>query len=71
VRRGAVSEEEGPGQTADFADGLYFHAGPMRISHHHHTALAYCRELQLPVEVFVPDCESAYLYQSLALYSER
>jgi monoamine oxidase len=64
VRRGTVSEEEGPGQTAAFDDGLYFNAGPMRISHHHHTTLAYCRELQVPVEVFVADAESAYLYQT-------
>jgi monoamine oxidase len=64
VRRGTVSEEDGPGQTAAFDDGLYFNAGPMRISHHHHTTLAYCRELQVPVEVFVPDCESAYLSQT-------
>jgi hypothetical protein len=35
VRRGTVSEEDGPGQTAAFDDGLYFNAGPMRISHHH------------------------------------
>ena len=36
----------------------------MRISHHHHTTLAYCRELQVPVEVFVADSDSAYLYQT-------
>ena len=47
VRRGTVSEEDGPGQTAAFDEGLYFNAGPMRISHHHHTTLAYCRELQV------------------------
>ena len=35
VRRGTVSEEDGPAQTAAFDDGLYFNAGPMRISHHH------------------------------------
>jgi len=64
VRRGTVSEEDAPGQTAAFDDGLYFNAGPMRISHHHHTTLAYCRELQVPTEVFVPDCESAYLAQT-------
>ena len=64
VRRGTVSEEDGPTQTAAFDEGLYFNAGPMRISHHHHTTLAYCRELQVPMEVFVPDCESAYLYQT-------
>ena len=62
VRRGTVSEEDGSApQTAALDSGLYFNAGPMRISHHHHTTLAYCRELQVPLEVFVPDCESAYL----------
>ena len=64
VRRGTVSEEDGPSQTAAFDDGLYFNAGPMRISHHHKTTLAYCSELQVPVEVFVADAESAYLYQT-------
>src|SRR5688500_8256391 len=61
VRRGTVSEEDGPGQTAAFDEGLYFNAGPMRISHHHHSTLAYCRELQVPVEVFVADSDSAYV----------
>ena len=60
VRRGTVSEEEGGAQTAAFDAGLYFNAGPMRISHHHRTTLAYCRELNVATEVFVPDCESAY-----------
>jgi monoamine oxidase len=64
VRRGTVSEEDGSSQTAAFDEGLYFNAGPMRISHHHHTTLAYCRELQVATEVFVPDCESAYLAQT-------
>ncbi len=64
VRRGTVSEEEGAAQTAAFDEGQYFNAGPMRISHHHHTTLAYCRELNVATEVFVPDCESAYLAQT-------
>jgi monoamine oxidase len=64
VRRGTMSEEEGSTQTASFDDGLYFNAGPMRISHHHHNTLEYCRELQVPVEVFVADSESAYVYQT-------
>src|SRR5687768_6495834 len=64
VRRGTVSEEDGPGQTAAFDDGLYLNAGPMRIPYHHQTTLGYCRELQVATEVFVPDCESAYLYQT-------
>jgi monoamine oxidase len=71
VRRGTVSEEDGPSQTAAFDDGVYFNAGPMRISHHHHTTLGYCRELQVPVEVFVPDCESAYLYQTKGALAGR
>jgi monoamine oxidase len=61
VRRGTVSEEDGPSQTAAFDQGQYFNAGPMRISHHHRMTLSYCRELQVATEVFVPDCESAYL----------
>ena len=64
VRRGTASEEPGTAQTSTFDDGLYFNAGPMRISHHHQTTLAYCRELQVATEAFVPDCESAYLAQT-------
>ena len=64
VRRGTVSEEEGSTQTAAFDDGQYFNAGPMRISHHHHLTLAYCRELRVPVETFVVESESAYIYQT-------
>jgi monoamine oxidase len=64
VRRGTVSEEDGPRQASAFDGGLYFNAGPMRIPYHHQTTLDYCRELQVPTEVFVPDCESAYLYQT-------
>src|SRR5688572_18809461 len=64
VRRGTVSEEDGPGQTCAFDDGLYLNAGPMRIPYHHQTTLGYCRELQVPTEVFVTDCESAYLFQT-------
>lgn len=64
VRRGTASEELGTAQTSTFDEGLYFNAGPMRISHHHHTTLAYCRELHVATEAFVPDCESAYLAQT-------
>jgi monoamine oxidase len=71
VRRGTASEEDGPSQTAAFDEGLYFNAGPMRISHHHDLTLAYCRELQVPVETFVPDCESAYLVQTMGPLAGR
>src|SRR5262245_38528191 len=64
VRRGTVSEEDGSSQTAAFDEGLYFNAGPMRISHHHHTTLAYCQELQVPVEPLAVDSQTAYADQT-------
>src|SRR5918993_2445905 len=71
VRRGTVSEEDGPRQSAAFDQGLYFNAGPTRIPYHHQATLGYCRELQVPTEVFVPDCESAYLYQTRGPLASR
>lgn len=64
IRKGTVSEEEGSTQTAAFDEGLYFNPGPMRIPHHHATTLGYCRELGVPVEVFVDDNDNAYLHRS-------
>ena len=52
IRRGTVSEEDGPTQTCAFDEGQYFNCGAMRIAYHHSTTLAYCRELQVPVERF-------------------
>ena len=66
VRRGTVSEEDGPPQTAAFDDGLYFNCGAMRIPYHHATSLHYCRELQVPVEVFAVTSDSTYLFQQKA-----
>ncbi len=66
IRRGTQSEEEGSTQVCTFDDGLYYNPGPMRIPHHHTATLGYCRELGVPVEVFVNDNESAYLYQTNA-----
>lgn len=64
IRKGTVSEEEGSTQTAAFDEGVYFNPGPMRIPHHHSTTLGYCKELGVPVEVFVDDNENAYLHKS-------
>jgi monoamine oxidase len=72
VRRGTVSEEEGvPTQTAAFDEGLYLNAGPMRIPYHHNLTLGYCRELQVAVEPFIVDCESAYLVQTRSKLAGR
>jgi len=64
VRRGTVSEEDGPAQTCAFDEGQYFNPGAMRIPYHHATTLAYCRELEVPVETFALVSEAAYVYQT-------
>jgi monoamine oxidase len=64
VRRDAASEEDGPSQVCTFDEGQYFNAGAMRISHHHAAVLAYCRELDVAIEPFCNECDSAYLYQT-------
>jgi monoamine oxidase len=64
VRRGTVSEEEGSTQTCTFDEGLYFNPGPMRIAHHHETTLDYCRELNVPVEVFAVAADNQFFYQT-------
>jgi monoamine oxidase len=73
VRGGSTSEETDSKQTARFDEGLYFNAGPMRIPHHHEATLHYCRELGVPIEVFIDDNDSAYVYQtkSAALTNTR
>jgi len=65
IRGGTVSEEEhAPATVCAFDEGLYYNPGPMRIPHHHTTTLGYCRELGVPVEVFVNDNEAAFFYQT-------
>ena len=51
-------------QTAAFADGLYFNAGPARIPSHHQGLLGYCRELGVPLEVEVNSSRSAFIADS-------
>lgn len=66
IRRGTVSEEDGPTQVCQFDEGQYFNCGAMRVAYHHTTTLQYCRELQVPVETFAQVCEAAYIYQTKA-----
>jgi monoamine oxidase len=66
IRRGTVSEEDGPTQTCTFDEGLYFNPGPMRIAYHHTTTLSYCRELNVAVEAFSVASDNAYFYQTKA-----
>jgi monoamine oxidase len=65
VRRGATHTEIGPGgetQVCTFDEGLYHNGGPWRLPHWHTGVLGYCKELGVPVEIFVNEGESSYFY---------
>jgi len=63
VRRGDELTEIGGGhQVCDFDEGQYLNAGPWRIPHHHSGILGYCRELGVPLEVFVNENEASWIY---------
>lgn len=66
IRKGTASEEEGSTQTADYDEGMYFNPGPMRIPHHHATILNYCREFNVPIEVFTDVNENSFVHKSAA-----
>jgi len=63
IRKGATHRETDlPVQTAQFDEGLYFNAGPSRIPHHHALTLHYCKELQVPIQVYNNINEAAYFF---------
>ncbi|MGE3844663.1 MAG: flavin monoamine oxidase family protein, partial [Vicinamibacterales bacterium] len=65
VRRGSTHTEVGDGgeaQTCTFDDGQYVNGGPWRIPHWHNGVLGYCKELGVPLEVFINEAESSYFY---------
>jgi monoamine oxidase len=65
VRRGDRHTELGPGgetQVCSFAEGLYFNGGPWRLPNWHTGVLGYCKELGVPLEIFVNEDESSYFY---------
>ena len=54
IRGGDVIDQiDRPRQQAQFADGLYFNAGPARIPSWHHAIHGYAKRLKVPMEVFV------------------
>jgi monoamine oxidase len=62
VRRGSeVNFTDGKCQTCDFAEELYFNAGPARLPSIHRTMLGYCQELGVPLEVEVNSSRSALM----------
>ncbi len=65
VRRGATHTETGPNgetQVCNFDEGQYVNGGPWRIPHWHTGVLDYCRELGVPLEIFVNEAEASYFY---------
>lgn len=63
VRKGSTNKEiHLPQQTAAFDEGLYFNAGPSRIPHHHELTLHYCRELNVPIQVYNNINEATYFF---------
>jgi monoamine oxidase len=63
VRRGTeITELNGERQVSDFDEGLYFNCGPWRIPHAHTGLMDYCRELAVPLQIFVNETDASYLY---------
>ena len=65
VRRGATHTELGAAgetQVCTFDEGMYVNAGPWRIPHWHEGVLGYCKELGVPLEMFVNEAEASYFY---------
>lgn len=73
ARQGSVirekSEEHGvTEQVCKFDDGLYLNMGPGRLPYHHRRILHYCRELGVPLEIYVMET-TANLFQTPAAFN--
>ena len=64
VKRGSEHTELGSGekQVCTFDEGQYVNVGPWRIPYSHTTVLNYCRELGVPVQVFLNDADNNFFY---------
>lgn len=64
VRRGTTHTEidGGERQVCTFDEGQYVNVGPWRIPHSHTAVLNYCRELGVPVQVFLNESDASYFY---------
>ena len=63
VRRGTEHTEAGGGerQVCAFDEGHYINVGPWRIPHSHAGVLSYCRELGVPLQVFLNESDALAL----------
>ena len=63
IRNGSTNTEiDKPMATAKFDEGQYFNAGPSRIPHNHQLTLHYCKELNVPLQVYNNVNEGAYYF---------
>ena len=65
VRRGDGHTEmgtDGEHQVCGFDEGVYMNGGPWRIPNWHTGVLDYCKELNVPLELFVNEAEASYFY---------
>jgi monoamine oxidase len=63
VRRGTEHTEiNGERQVCTFDEGQYVNVGPWRIPYTHTGVLNYCRELGVPVQIFINEAENSYFF---------
>src|ERR1700752_548476 len=63
VRRGSEHTEiNGERQVCTFDEGQYLNVGPWRIPCTHTGVLNYCKELGVPLQMFVNESDAAYFY---------
>jgi monoamine oxidase len=65
IRRGSEHTETGPGgerQVCSFDEGQYVNIGPWRIPHSDTGVLDYCKELGVPLQIFINEAEASYFY---------
>ena len=63
VRRGSEhTEVNGERQVCAFDEGLHLNVGPWRIPYTHTGVLNYCRELGVPMQIFVNESDASYFY---------
>lgn len=64
VKRGHEHTEVGSGerQVCTFDEGQHINVGPWRIPYSHTAVLNYCRELNVPLQVFLNESDESFFY---------
>ena len=63
VRKGSEhTEPGGDRQVCTFDEGQYINVGPWRIPHSHHAVLDYCKELNVPLQVFLNESDANFFF---------